>query len=225
MRGFPEVLRGCIALLILAVPSGASAAEWFLDLYGGIGRTHGTQIEAIDFSIVPTQGGTVDADFGNSSTLGIRTGFWIGEVDALGFAGDVGTIHAEGDSTVIDVVVASAFMLYRWRLLRTQVRPEGNVQPYIGGGVSWVYVDVDVEVGSPFGTVGDSSLETGWDLLGGVNWGITRRNGMFFEYRYSHIGLDLEQTGFFSGNTIQRVKGDLDTSRLLIGWSIRLGRL
>ena len=82
MRGLPEVLRGCIALLILAVPSGASAAEWFLDLYGGMARMHGTQIEARDFGVVPPQGGAIDVDFGNSGTFGVRGGFWVAGADS-----------------------------------------------------------------------------------------------------------------------------------------------
>jgi opacity protein-like surface antigen len=96
------------------------------------------------------------------------------------------------------------------------------VQPYVGAGLSAVYVSVDVE---PQGSdrVSDWGLEDGLDLLAGVHWRTSPKNGVFFEFRYTHVEVDLDPRGFLFDNLIQRIRADVDTQRLLIGWSHRPG--
>ena len=211
-----------LSAMVLAIPNSATAGEWFLDLYGGVASTGDSKIRASDFTRVPNVEIVVNTSFDSSTAIGIRNGLWIGQSGGLGFAWDLSTFRAEGESVDIAVVEASGLILYRWRLARDPARPAGRVQPYVGAGLSTVYVSVDVE---PQGSnrVSDWDLEDGLDLLAGVHWRASPKNGVFFEYRYSHVEMDIDSRGFFFNNLIREIRGDVDTHRFLIGWSRRFG--
>jgi opacity protein-like surface antigen len=208
--------------MVLATASVATAGEWFVDLYGGVASTEDEEIRASDFTSVPTQEIGIDTSFDSSSTIGIRNGLWVSATGGLGFAWDLSSYRAEEESVDIAIVEASALILYRWRLAKNPTRPAGRLQPYVGAGFGVVFADVDVQ---PQGEDGlhDGTFEDSLDLLAGLHWRPAPKNGAFIEYRFSHVELDIEPRGFLFNNLIHTIRGDVDTNRLLIGWSYRPG--
>ena len=210
-----------VSAMGLAIPSPATAAEWFVDLYGGVASTADEEFRASDFTGVPTEEIVIDTSYDSSSTIGIRNGLWVG-AGGFGFAWDLSRYRAAEESVDIAVVGVSGLIFYRWRLARTPVRPAGRLQPYVGAGLGFVFADVDVQ---PQGEDGlhDGTLEESLDLLAGLHWRPSPKNGAFFEYRFSHIELDIEARGFLFNNLIHTIRGDVDTNRFLIGWSHGFG--
>jgi hypothetical protein len=80
----------------MAVPA---SAEWFVDAYGGYSRTGETDVEVTgssDLSIGPVTVGDVpfraqlfDVETADSFLAGIRAGYWLDPVPAIGIAIDV----------------------------------------------------------------------------------------------------------------------------------------
>ena len=133
-----------------------------------------------------------------------------------------GGVARTDDSKVRAIVEASGLILYRWHLAKDPNRQTGRLQPYVGAGLGVVYADVDVQ---PQGSDGlhDGTLEDSPDLVAGLHWRASPKNGAFFEYRFSHVELDIDPRGFLFDNLIHTIRGDVDTDRLLFGWSHRPG--
>ena len=187
--------QGFLALMIVAATCSAHAGEPFLELYGGLSSTDDSGIQVTEFTVPPSET-FATASFDTSATVGVRNGTWIGQKKAVGVAWELSFFRANAAGVDASVVSLSGLVLYRWR------QASGKWLPYAGGGVSLINADVRVDVGVPPIRLDEGTLEDALELLGGVNWRIAPKNGVFFEYRYSHAELDIDPEGILSKRVI-----------------------
>lgn len=113
------------------------------------------------------------------------------------------------DSTLLaDVDVTGAVVEFCFGVNKTW-KPQGNVRPFIGGGLSSVAAALDLDAGI-FGDVDDDDSSLGAYVHGGVFWRIGSRFNIGLDARIL-TGTDIELFG---------VEGDADYFQLgmLLGW-------
>ena len=180
-------VRAKIALTVLCtavqLQSGVSRAEWFGDLYGGIAFSERT---TADFSNNLT--GTfasVPFDIGGSAVVGARGGRWWGP---FGLAADVSYFKRKASNGTIDVIPISALVLLRAPLYKSEDHPDGRLQPYAGGGLSFVVGNASMPSVAPgIEAVDKFRADFGFDVRAGVAWRFTKRVGLFSEYRFTAV--------------------------------------
>ncbi len=111
----------------------------------------------------------------------------------------------------------------RWRLHAGPARSAGapaaawrdaRLQPYVGAGIGAVIPHVEAAIGGR--TVGEYQWRgPGFQLFGGVSYGLTRRWRLFGEYKFTHVTLTVDVPGGDARTT-------LDTHHLVLGGSYRL---
>ncbi len=169
-----------LALAVVAY-AGLAQAEPYISAYAGAVIPHDSDAD----------GGEVGFDSGLA--IGVKGGYWFTEQNApyLGLELDVGasfpdmsevtppTTPVDADVTGIGVMV-NALLRY----------PDGNLRPYGGVGLGWVFVDVDDGTvgGTPF--TGDDDSAFGWQLLAGLDVMISPSASVFVEYRYLSTDVD-----------------------------------
>jgi opacity protein-like surface antigen len=224
-----------LLLMLAGLLLGAEVrAEAFIDIYGGGAFTSDRRSDVIvppqefnpygrlppnepplglpDLVIRRT---SVDTNFEDSITYGMRGGYWFGKW--FGLALDVFTFEPNLDAESftqdadVRVIPISALMMLRWPLLASEEFPLGRLHPYIGGGPGLFLTkfegNVDLAVfdfpdtgrpGSilppwnppipniePAGEFSSKNVDPGMELLVGLDFQILPFVGVFAEYRYT----------------------------------------
>ena len=131
-------------LLVGQLTSIPAHAEWFGDIYGGIAFSERT---TADFSNNLTgASASIPLDIGGSGLVGARGGRWFGP---FGVAGDVSYFKRKASNGTFDVIPISALLLLRAPLNVSEDYPDGRVQPYAGGGLSFVIVNATLPSPAP----------------------------------------------------------------------------
>ena len=180
-------LSGILTLLVVcSVTARPASAEFFLDFYGGGAFTQDVDIEF-------GGGATLDdqAEFETTGTGGGRFGYWFSGLGLpfLGVALDVSYFAPKSRDSAIDarfeVVPVSALVMLRLPLLVSPAFPQGQLQPYVGGGPSLFVTDVKIDTGVTGVERSDSQTEVGGDVRGGITLLFTPNFGIFVEGRYT----------------------------------------
>jgi opacity protein-like surface antigen len=191
MENLMNVRKIWVSSLLMLVVAGAlgtrpAAAEWFFDIYGGAAFTEDTDIRL--------RGGTSLDDrveFETVGTGGGRLGYWFDIVGLpwLGVALDVSYFAPKANRSAIDarleVLPISGLLFLRLPLLASPAFPNGQVQPYIGGGPSLFVADVKIDSPITGEQRSDAQTEVGGDVRGGITFMLTPHVGIFAEGRYT----------------------------------------
>ncbi len=144
---------------------------------------------------VETEGPSVLDGFGLGTAVGYRvhpqlrleldysfrrneSGDWFTGVETAGVLTSLTRVDAAGEIDSHALMVNSVFDLTRRRLRCASV--------YGGGGIGILTVDADIAIPTANYDVADSAFA--WQLIGGVNYPLTRKLEGFLEYRY--LGAD-----------------------------------
>jgi opacity protein-like surface antigen len=211
--------RNLVPFLVVALMGLApevARGEGFLDF--AVGGTF-TQNHDVKFK----SGGvstTVDGDFDDSWSTGVRGGYWFDPLPWIGVGGMVSYFEPDvepdnvagfGDQD-IGVVPLTALLMLRIPLLMSDAAPHGHIQPYlnIGPGAFFTFVDEHHDDD-------DDTVDVGVDLHAGVTWMFNSHFGMFTEYRFTHYGFDLERESRRSGDF--EMESTLDSHHILAGFA------
>ena len=203
-----------IAITFLGLTFGAArpaAAEWFLDLYGGVSITDDADVEL-------RGGQTIDdtVEFDEVATGGGRLGIWLPGLRWLGFAVDVSYFAPEGQGSTgearLEVVPITGLVMFRLPLLESQEFPNGRLQPYLGAGGGVFLTSVKVEVPGLGEENSDWQAEFGFDGRAGITFLFTPGFGTFVEGRY---------TAFSTNPGGQNTDFDIQTFHVLGGFTFR----
>ena len=207
-------LSVAIAMTFLGLTLGAArpaAAEWFLDLYGGVSITDDADVEL-------PGGQTLDdaVEFDEVGTGGGRLGVWLPGLRWLGFAVDVSYFAPKGQGSTgearLEVVPITGLVMFRLPLLESQEFPNGRLQPYLGAGAGVFLTSVKVEVPGFGEENSDWQAEFGGDARGGITFLFTPGFGVFIEGRY---------TAFSTNPGGQNTDFDVQTFHALGGFTFR----
>jgi opacity protein-like surface antigen len=239
-----------IRLLVLAALSATlgltpspAAAEWFADLYGGIGFTensdhdNGQRANGLDITVS-------DIRYDDSAIVGARAGHWFESLTFLGVGLDVahffgpdlsphtrrftscGPTGCQTGAQPIrkaDINITSfGFDLWlRLPLLKSPAFPKGRLQPYIAVGPALFLTHFDV--GANFTPAGqsDTDLAVGAKVGGGLAWQLHKNVALFTEYRFTHFrgNFAFQNSTAPAGRTT--VSSDFTTHSILGGVSFR----
>jgi opacity protein-like surface antigen len=208
MRGVRRLgLAVAITSLALTLgPARPAAAEWFLDLYGGVSITDDADVEL--------RGGQTINDtieFDAEGTGGGRLGVWLPGLRWLGFAVDVSYFAPSGQGSTVEtrleVVPITGLVMFRLPLLDSPDFPNGRLQPYLAAGAG-VFL-TSVEVGEQNA---DWQAEVGFDGRAGIAFMFTPGFGTFVEGRY---------TAFSTNPGGQNTDFDIQTFHVLGGFTLR----
>ena len=220
-----RILAGLLAYCIVSA-SVPVFAEGFFDLYAGSSFTDSARVK-ISSNVAETSG---DVRLENDTTYGLRGGFWLNNLPWLGFGGDFSSLHTRGKNTQFDILPLTPMALFRLPLFVEEEVPQGRLQPYFGIGPSIsLYTYAQANLGPPTnGISGTSSIGSavGFQLPVGVAVQLSRRFGLFSEYRYAFYKVDVDQEFltqiFGNSDTVARnVKADLSMHNILVGISFR----
>ena len=119
--------------------------QWYADLYGGGALSEHTTVD-VNQQFPTVASVSLPLDIGGSSVVGGRFGRWAGLV---GLAADVSYFSRKASNGTFDLIPISALLLFRVPLIVSQDYPNGRLQPYAGGGVSFVVVDASIPSPAP----------------------------------------------------------------------------
>ena len=213
MRG-SRCLAVAFTIAVLGLAPGAArpaAAEWFLDLYGGVSFTDDADVEL-------RGGRTVDdvVDFDAEGTGGGRLGVWLPGLRWLGFAVDASYFAPSGEGSTVEtrleVVPITGLVMFRLPLLESPTFPNGRLQPYLGVGGGAFLTSVKVDVPGLGEQNSDWQAEFGFDGRAGITFLFTPGFGMFVEGRY---------TAFSTNPGGQSADFDVETIHALGGFTFR----
>lgn len=220
--------RALIFALLVLTP-GAAIAQWFGDVYLGVSRTKAgdNRFELNGVTVRDLKGTDISTPFGG------RFGYWFQGQAWLGVALDLSVFTPDfGDAsgpvlppslTPVNITVApiSALLLLRLPLQKSEDFPRGRFQPYVGGGPGVFFTSMSEFAGdavpSP-AVLEDSSWTLGFDVRAGVTGLITRRFGLFLEYRYTQVRPKLESS---TGGGTVRYEPTFRTQHVVLGVTIR----
>jgi opacity protein-like surface antigen len=225
MKRLLSVLAAIVVGGAVGAPSRVSA-EGFLDLY--IGGAF-TQDSSLDFEISPFPDFSVPAEWNSSFAGGIRGGYWFqGRAKWLGLAGDLSYFQADVatadvanappvvsasavESFTFHLVPISPLVMLRIPLLTGDGFDGGRLQPYgaIGPGLIVSILTNDAVSGAEVG------FNVGLDARVGVTAMLTPLIGLFVEYRYTDV--DVEITDSFD----DKIKTSLQTNHVNGGLALR----
>ena len=210
---------------LIGVTPALIRAEWLTDVYLGAAITDDSEVK-VD-SYFPRESASEKTSYGTSFTFGGRFGYWMDFFHYLGLALDLSYFQADSEKVDFSIVPLSLLFMLRWPLLTSEDYPHGKIQPYLGGGPSLIYYDMNVDFRPTVSErVSDWGFENGWDFRAGLLWQFHRNFGIFGEYRYTHYNIDYEETSAgwlfgFPTEVIQKVETTLDTHHFLMGISFR----
>ena len=199
--------------------------EWLADLYLGAAITDGSEVKVE--SHFPRESASERTSYDPSFTFGGRLGYWLDLFHYLGFAGDLSYFQADSEKVDFSIVPFSILLMFRWPLLTSEDHPHGKIQPYLGGGPSFIYYDMSVDFRPAVSEkVSDWGFENGWDLRAGLLWQFHRNFGLYGEYRYTHYKINYrdeteEWILGFEPRTRLKVETTLDTHHFLTGIAFR----
>ena len=220
------------ALVVLVLASANAQAQGSLDLYGGAATGGTADVSISERRSSGTTSADASVDLSTTAEFGVRLQGWLPSHKWLGLAMDWGYYKADGDGVDIDVIPLSFAVALRAPLLATPDRPEGKLQPYAMGGLTFHMVDVSVELE---GMSGDA-FELGWPLpgvdevvlglylAGGLAWQPAKSWAFFGEYRYSSfdVGFDTVDSPLFPTMN-GRVDVEVKSEHVLVGVGYRFG--
>lgn len=202
---FPIVILVVLGFLTVALTP--AAAEWFGDLHLGVASTEDAEITRSAFGASVTE----REDFGSSFAIGLRIGYWLEELQWLGFSVDYSDFAVRLLERGVYISPLSGLLMLRICGIRSADFPKGRLQPYLALGLGIFY---SVEKGSyvpppwgPLVTAGnrDASIDFGVDLRMGVSWSFTKNLSLFGEYRYTRVEPELGGGPFGEDVTIEAV--------------------
>jgi opacity protein-like surface antigen len=234
----------CAASMLLALTPAAQAADivdvppepmgwsWYVSVFGGwsIPKDEDIFVETTALTNYLDAEIELDDGFMVGAAFGAQINEWLrGEVEVSGHFHD-----AEGDAYVfngtplyynVDGDEDALFVLANlWIDL-----PIGDMfRPYIGGGIGFGRIDVDVELrpttpGTTYALIDDSDWGFAYQLGGGVAVGISENLALDVGYRYKVINnADLEVEGDIEtllGNTLDddEIEKDYKSHNILVG--------
>lgn len=166
---------------------------------------------------------------GSVETLGITVGFRSGEPAlSFGWALELGYLSYESESGSIDLdtLTFSGLLNIHSSLLKTKGVPDGRIRPYAGVGASLLWGDLDAEIMMDDGSVtyGDEiAVGAGFDLRAGLELMLTRKLGLFAEYRYCwfFVGSSSAEDGWgWTAGDYDALDMDLSLGQAVIGLSL-----
>ena len=209
-------MRKVLLALTWLFVSTAAWAEFQLDLYGGNASTKATHLNVYVWS-TPVESSTERID-DSSMVYGVRGITWLDSMPWLGFGWDLYQFSSDGPDVGIDNTVSALDIMARYRF-------GDQWYPYVGIGPSVSYSDVEFSETSNIGrSLDEESIAYGWDLRTGVNWAIDRSLGVFAEYRYSRLKIDIEKHTagwFWPSYTTMDINGRLKTDHYIVGISFK----
>lgn len=215
------------AILCLLSPT-VGQAEWMAEAYLGWSQTQASNNSfTLDSSVVRPLSSS-----GASTPLGFRFGYWFRGFQWLGIAADISFFFPEFDdqgpplleridSITISQLPVSGLVMLRYPFGKSDVFPNGRVQPYFALGPSIVFSSLSEFAGesvpSP-AVLEDSSWTLGFDTRVGITLLFTDIWGGFIEYRYVQTKPSLRsETG---GGTVT-YEPTFDTNSVVLGFTRR----
>jgi len=225
------------SVLWLALMPVDAVAEWYADAYAGAVFTQNT-----DLTVSSSLGTTTtfhDLSVNDSYTVGGRGGYWLDQLDWLGFGLDIFYFHVKAPPQAVTVTTATTtttapfvdwnlpavgigFDVLRLRapLLRDEEFVHGRLQPYISAGpalfISWAGQNRNVQ---PFGQ-NATDVNVGVKVGGGVSFLLTKTVGLFTEYRFTHFTSSLTYQNSTVPDT-ETFKATYDSHHIVAGLSLR----
>jgi opacity protein-like surface antigen len=235
-------LAALITAAVLGVGCRPAAAEWFADMFAGVGMTQSADLRLNDKAIGP--GRFEDVKFDNALAWGGRFGRYFDALPFLGVGVDyfhftpyigpqsarfTGCIFPDGcgnsgkggpGSFDITVDSVSVDLMLRLPLLKSADAPQGRVQPYLTVGPPLFITNITPRNTTSFKNQdGDTDLSFGLKAGGGVAVQVFKNLMLFGEYRFTHVSPDVELRDANLART--RLGTDLDTHSALVGLSVR----
>jgi hypothetical protein len=207
-----------------------ASAEVVLDVYAG-GAFHGSS--EIESRVSGASASPIRASWGSKGEFGLRPSYWLegdfrlpfvpGEkvvpLSWLGAALDVGyygadTTGATGQSgqglLELNLFPLTPLLMIRIPMGATEEQPGGRVQPYVAVGPSLTTTTVR-------GTLirgSEITFDVGIDYRAGIKVQPWRRFGIYFEYRYTDVTIQIEDT------VSDLYKTPITSSHLIVGASV-----
>ena len=228
-----------IALVVLG--SRPAAAEWFADVFAGVGLTRDHDLKLNDQGIGP--GTYDDVSFDKALAFGGRFGRYFDSLPFLGFGVDYfrftpyigpqsvnlhgcfypgGCGAGKGGIGTFEVTVNSVSLdlMLRLPLLKSTAAPQGRVQPYLAVGAPLFITTITPRNTKSFRNHDDDTdVSIGGTGSAGVAVQIFQNLMLFGEYRFTHVSPNFE---LHDANTNRaNVSTDLNTHSALIGISAR----
>ena len=222
--------------LLLLPPDGF--AEWYGDVYTGVTYTHNT-----DLNISGSDGSTTtykNLSVNNSWTAGGRVGYWLDQMDWLGFGLDAFFFHlktppgqtvavtgsgttgaANADWSLPAFGIGFDVLRLRLPLLRDEEFAHGRVQPFVSAGpalfISYANQNHFVQ---PDGQH-DTNVAVGPKVDAGLRFMLTKTFGVFAQYRFTHFTSKLDYQDTTSGSPIEKTfKTTYDSHHFIGGLSL-----
>jgi opacity protein-like surface antigen len=231
------VLLVGLSIVLLLVPREVSA-EWYADAYTGAVFTNNT-----DLTISNSVGSTStyqDLRVNHSWTGGARGGYWVDQLDWLGFGLDIFFFRVKALHQVVSVtgpgptatstfadwalpVVGVGFDVLRLRapLLRSEDFPHGRLQPFLSAGpalfVTWAGENRNVQPQGQQGT----DVALGAKAEAGVTFLLTKTVGLFTEYRFTHFTSELSYQNTTPSPATEIYQATYDSHQIIGGISFR----
>ena len=225
------------SVLWLALMPVEAVAEWYADAYAGAVFTQNT-----DLTVSSSLGTTTtfhDLSVNDTWTVGGRGGYWLDQLDWLGFGLDIFYFHVKAPPQAVTVTTSTTtttapfvdwnlpavgigFDVLRLRapLLRDEEFVHGRLQPYISAGpalfISWAGQNRNVQ---PFGQ-NATDVNVGVKAGGGVSFLVTKTVGLFTEYRFTHFTSSLTYQNSTVPDT-ETFKATYDSHHIIAGLSVR----
>ena len=220
-----KLLLSVTVVALICVTPAVIRAEWLMDLYLGAAITDGSEVEAkVNF---PTESASEKTSYDPSFTFGGRFGLWADFFHYFGMAWDVSYFQADSEKVDFSIVPFSLLFMLRWPLLTSEHYPHGEIQPYLAGGPSIIYYDMNVDFRPEVSEkISDWSFDDGWDFRAGLLWQFHQNFGIFGEYRYTHYKITYKDKTEewilgFEPRTRVKVETTLETHHFLTGISFR----
>ena len=232
-----SVLGLALWMGLLVYPTDGSA-EWYADVYAGTNWTPNT-----DLTVTSSLGTTTtyqDFDVHNNWTAGGRGGYWLdkSKMDWLGFGLDVFFFHLKtppgqqvgvtgsgGITTQFAHWSLPAFgigfdvLRLRLPLLRGEQFIHGRVQPYLAAGPAvFVTFAGQNEFVQPGGQ-SDTDVSLGAKADAGVTFMVTKRIGVFGQYRFTHFTAKLDYQNTTPALATEVFTTTYNTHHIIVGLS------
>jgi len=220
----------------LGLPS-TGLAEWYADLYTGAVFTKRT-----DLTISSSLGTTTtyqDLYVNKTWTVGGRGGYWLEQIDWLGFGLDVFLFHLKAPNQSVQVTgsgtasttlaswslpaLGIGFDVLRLRapLVQSEEFPHGRLQPFLSAGpalfLTWAGENRNVQPSDQQGT----DVALGFKADAGVTVLLTQSVGLFAEYRFTHFTSKLDYQNNSPAPATETYKASYDSQQIIGGLTFR----
>lgn len=167
-----------------------------------------------------------DLSGGSVETMGISVGIEYGESEfTSSLAAELGYLSYESESGNInlDTLTFSGLLGIQYSLLKTKGMPDGRVRPYAGVGASLLWGDFDARIMMDDGSVtygDDVAVGVGLDVRAGLECMLTKKVGVFAEYRYCWFYMgSAEGSGGWTSTDYETLEMDLSLGQAVVGVS------